>query len=253
MKLENKTAVVTGASSGMGKAIVEKFVREGASVVAVARREEKLKDLADSLSGAPGKIVLFPGDVSQKEKAEEMINQAVREFGALDILVNNAGVMDSMAGVGNLTDERFEQVMKVNVWGLLYAMRKAVNYFLDSRKTGTIINMSSLSAWHTTGGAVYSASKAAVIGLTQDTAVRYGNRGIRCNAVAPGSITTHITSSMGKPDMAGLMRIRKVLSGRPKKSGSAENAADLVLFLASEDSAAVNGAVIPLDGGWDAM
>lgn len=107
MKLEGKSVVVTGASSGMGKAIVELFVREGASVVAVARRKDRLDSLVESLKDAPGKVVAFGGDVSKKEDDEAMIDCAVKEFGKLDILVNNAGVMDDMAPIAKASDEKY--------------------------------------------------------------------------------------------------------------------------------------------------
>ena len=105
MRLENKVAVVTGASSGMGKAIAERFVKEGAKVVAVARREERLKELAEGLKDAPGEIAVFTADITSSEKNNEMIDFAVKTFGRLDILVNNAGIMDDMSPVGEMSDE----------------------------------------------------------------------------------------------------------------------------------------------------
>lgn len=108
MRLENKAIVVTGASSGMGKVIVETFVKEGASVIAVARRKERLDALAESLAGEAGKIIPYVGDISNKEVCEDMIDTCVKEFGKLDVLVNNAGVMDDMSTVANSTDEKYE-------------------------------------------------------------------------------------------------------------------------------------------------
>jgi len=108
MRLENKAIVVTGASSGKGKVIVETFVKEGASVIAVARRKERLDALAESLAGEAGKIIPYVGDISNKEVCEDMIDTCVKEFGKLDVLVNNAGVMDDMSTVANSTDEKYE-------------------------------------------------------------------------------------------------------------------------------------------------
>ena len=113
MKLKDKSIVVTGASSGMGKAIVELFAQEGGNVVAVARRKERLDALAEELKDAPGKVVPFPADVTLKENNEAMIDKAVEEFGKLDVLINNAGVMDDMSPMGEVTDEKYENVMKV--------------------------------------------------------------------------------------------------------------------------------------------
>ena len=114
MKLQGKSVVVTGASSGMGLAIVQRFVKEGASVVAVARRRERLEELAASLAGLPGKVLPFPGDVSRQEDIEAAIDAAVKEFGGLDILVNNAGIMDDMGPIGDFSNEKLEQVAKTN-------------------------------------------------------------------------------------------------------------------------------------------
>ena len=131
MRLKEKSIVVTGASSGMGKAIVERFVKEGALVVAVARRKERLDALKESLAQEKGQVLVFQGDVSKKEDNEKMIELAVQHFGKLDVLVNNAGIMDDMSGIGDATDEKYEQVMKVNVYGPMCAMRKAVSVFKE--------------------------------------------------------------------------------------------------------------------------
>ena len=141
MRLTNKSVVITGASSGVGKGMVELFVQEGANVVAVARREERLNALVEELKDAPGKIEIFVGDVSQKKVNEQMIDFAIEKFGKLDVLVNNAGIMDNMAAVGDALDEKFDQLMAVNVYGPMCAMRKAVNVFLSQGNGGCIINM----------------------------------------------------------------------------------------------------------------
>ena len=135
MKLSGKSVVVTGASSGMGKAIVELFVKEGANVVAVARRAERLSALVDSLKDEAGKVVAFAGDVSKKEDNEAMIDLAVKEFGKLDVLVNNAGVMDDMATMANASDEKYDYVFSINVYGPMCAMRKACQVFLANNIT----------------------------------------------------------------------------------------------------------------------
>lgn len=251
MKLKDKSVVVTGASSGMGKAIVELFVKEGANVIAVARRKERLEALAESLKGEPGKVIAMQGDVSSQVVNEEMIDLAVKEFGRLDILVNNAGVMDDMSPIGDVTNEMLEKVMKINMFGPLYAMRKAVNLFKEQGGGGNIINVASLGAMRTCAGAAYSASKAAVISMTRNTAFMYLPDGIRCNAIAPGGIASEIATSMGMPNMAGYGRVGKVLSSAPAP-GEVEHIAKAALFLASEDSAYVNGEVLVVDGGWNA-
>ena len=251
MKLEGKSVVVTGASSGMGKSIVELFVNEGANVVAVARRRERLEELAASLAGAPGKVVVLAGDVSLQETNERMIELAVESFGRLDILVNNAGVMDDMGPIGDVNNERMEQVLKINLYGPMYAMRKAVNGFKAQGGGGNIVNIASLGGMRTAAGAVYCASKAALLSLTRNTAFMYLPDGIRCNAIAPGGIASEIASSMGMPNMAGYTRVQKVLAAAPAP-GSTEDIAKAALFLACGDSSYVNGVALIVDGGWNA-
>ena len=249
MKLENKVVVVTGASSGMGKAIVELFVKEGAQVVAVARRTERLEALAESLKDAPGKMLPFTGDVSRREDCEGMIDAAVNTFGHLDCLINNAGVMDDMAPIAEASDAKYEQVFSINVYGPLAAMRKACQVFLAQGKGGNIINVSSVGSMHQAAGPVYCASKAALNALSTNTAYMYKKEGIRCNVIAPGGIATEISSAMGMPNMDGYARLQGVLGLAPEM-GQSMDIANAALFLASDDSAYISGAILPVDGGW---
>lgn len=249
MRLEGKSIVVTGASAGMGKAIVETFVKQGANVVAVARRKERLEALVESLKDAPGKVVAFAGDISKREDNEAMIDLAVKEFGKLDVLVNNAGVMDSMEPMGHVTDEKYEWVMNVNVYGPMCAMRKAVNVFLEQGNGGNIINVASVGAQRSCAGAVYCASKAALVAMSKNTSFMYNPQKIRVNVIAPGGIATEIASSMGMPDMDGYGRTKLVMATAPEM-GQAQDIADAALFLASDESKYVNGDVLVVDGGW---
>ena len=251
MKLKNKSVVVTGASSGMGKAIVERFAKEGAHIIAVARRRERLEELAEALKDSGGRVIPFAGDVSEERTMEEAIELAVKEFGRLDILVNNAGIMDDMSPIGDVKNEKMEQIFAVNVYGPMYSMRKAVQVFLEQGGGGNIINVASLGAFRTAAGAVYCASKAALVALTKNTAYMYLPQGIRCNAIAPGGIQTEIAASMGMPNMNGYSRVQNVLATAPAP-GSAEQIASAALFLAGEDSSYVNGDVLLVDGGWAA-
>ena len=252
MKLKDKCVVVTGASSGMGRAIVERFVREGACVVAVARRKERLEELAQSLADAPGKVLAVPGDVSKRADNEAMIDACVREFGRLDVLVNNAGVMDDMAAMADVTDEKYDYVMGINVYGPLCSMRKACQVFLAQGNGGNIITVSSVGSMHQAAGAVYCTSKAAVNAYSRHIAFTYMKEGIRSNIIAPGGITTEIASAMGMPNMDGFARVRPVQALAPAP-GETADIANTALFLASDDSKYVNGVVLPVDGGWTAF
>lgn len=249
MKLKGKSIVVTGASSGMGRVIVEEYVKEGANVIAVARRLEKLEELAGSLKDAEGTIIPFQGDVSNKQDCEAMIDKAVEKFGRLDVLVNNAGVMDNMAAVANFSDEKLDQLININVAGPLYAMRKAVQVFLAQGDGGNIITTSSVGSKHQVSGVIYGASKAAINSIVRHTAFVYRNEKIRCNAIAPGGINTDISASMGQVDMDGTGRIQQVhqmMTGM----GEGIDIANLAVFLASDESAFISGQIIAVDGGW---
>lgn len=249
MKLKNKSVVVTGASSGMGKAIVELFAGEGANVVAVARRKERLEALVEQLKDVPGNVVLFVGDVSKREDCEGMIDLAVREFGGLDVLVNNAGIMDDMAPMAQVCDEKYDQVMSINVYGPMAAMRKACQVFLRQGRGGNIINVSSVGSMHQAAGPVYGASKAALNAMSRNTAFMYKSEGIRCNVIAPGGINTEIGSAMGQPNMDGSQRISGILGLSPAP-GEAMDIANAALFLASDASAYISGVILEVDGGW---
>lgn len=251
MKMQGKSVVVTGASSGMGDAIVRLFAAEGAQIVAVARRKERLEALKESLADAPGTVEIYPGDVSDQALCEGMIDFAVEKFGKLDVLINNAGVMDDMSPIGDATNEKYEQVMAVNIFGPFCAMRKAVNVFLSQGNGGTIVNVASLGGMRTCAGAIYCASKAAVISMTKNTAYMYMKDGIRANAIAPGGIASEIATSMGQPNPNGYGRIQPVLACGPEP-GSTEEIAKAALFLASDDSAYISGDVLVVDGGWNA-
>ncbi len=251
MRLSGKTAVVTGASAGMGNAIVRRFVREGANVVAVARRKERLEALAQELADAPGKISIFVGDMRRQEDNEAMIDFAVQTYGKLDILVNNAGIVDNMSPIRDVTNEQLDAVFSLNILGPIYAMRKAVNVFLAQNSGGSIVNVASLGCKKPVAGPAYCASKAALVSLTQNTAYMYMPQHIRCNAIAPGGIATEISASMGMPNMAGYARVKNVLATSPE-IGQPEDIANAALFYASDESSYVSGDVMFVDGGWNA-
>ena len=248
-RLSGKAAVVTGASSGMGKEIVTLFAKEGANVIAVARRKERLEELAASLAGEEGKVVPYPGDISSKEINEGMIDFAVEQFGKLDILVNNAGIMDDMAGVGEFSDEKLAAVFAVNVNGPFYATRKAVNTFKAQQSGGAIVSIASEGAYRTCSGAVYAASKAAVVALSRNTAYMYKDEGIRSNCIIAGGFATEIANSMGMPNMDAYQKLQKVIAVGPAP-GQPIEIARAVLYLASDEAGFVNGAELAVDGGW---
>jgi NAD(P)-dependent dehydrogenase (short-subunit alcohol dehydrogenase family) len=249
MRLEGKTAVVTGASAGMGQAIASLFVQEGANVVAVARRQERLEELAESLAGAAGRIVIFSGDIGVEATSTQMIDLAVKEFGKLDILVNDAGIMDDMSPVAEVSNEMLDDLLRVNTLGPIYAMRKAVQVFLGQGEGGNIINIASVGAEHNTAGVAYAASKAAIVAATKNTAFMYLDDEIRCNAISPGGVMTEIALVMPPSKESGMERVGTLLALSPEM-GMPEDIAAVALFLASDESHFVNGTVVTADGGW---
>lgn len=254
MRFEGKSVVVTGASSGMGRQIAYDFAKEGATVVAVARRQERLAELATQVEadGLPGKILPFVGDVSSRETNDAMIDFAVEQTGKLDVLVNNAGIMDGFEPIGDVSDERWEKVFAVNVNGPMYAMRKAVQVMLGQESRGNIVNVASIGGTNgARAGAAYTASKHALVGMTENTGYMYAHEGIRCNAICPGGVKTEIAGSMMADagiNQFGMGRSMAGLDGEIRQAEPEELAA-AVLFAASDEASFMTGACVKVDGG----
>lgn len=251
MRLEGKVAVVTGAASGMGKAIAELYAKEGASVVVSDLNIEGAEVVASGIKVNGGKAIAVKTNVADQNDINEMIDTAVHEFGTLDILVNNAGIMDNMGPVGDVNDESWDLIFDVNTKSVMRAIRKALPIFLDKGK-GIIINTASTGGFSGAhAGVAYTASKHAVIGITKNTGFMYAQKGIRCNAIAPGATMTNISSTIKNVNEFGASRT-KVTQGAIPRIGQAEEIAGVALFLATDESSFVNGAVIAADGGWTA-
>jgi len=251
MKLENKVALVTGASSGMGKAISLLFVKKGATVIAVARRLERLLELEATTVELPGKLVPRQGDVSDEAAMNALVDDVVAEFGSLDILINNAGIMDEMMPAAEVTDELWDAVMSVNLKAPFNLIRKSLPIMIE-QGAGVIINTASVGGLHgSRAGAAYTASKFGIVGLTKNIGYMYAPKGIRCNAICPGAVETEIAVGIKNPSQFGISRAMAGMGTNPR-NGSAEEIAKVALFLASDDSSFVNGATITVDGGWSA-
>lgn len=252
-KLEQKISVITGAGSGMGKAIAQLFAAEGSKVVATDINGERLESLEKEIRMAGGEITTLVANMANEADIEKMIQLAVTTYGTLDILVNNAGIMDHMQPVAEVENDTWEKVMKVNLDGPFKAMRSAVKIFL-AKKSGVILNICSVGGLKGgVAGAAYTASKHALIGLTKNTGYLYSKSGIRCNAIAPGAVNTNIGESMDLSKMTALTndRIMPGMALNPR-TGEPDEIAKVALFMASEDASFVNGAVWVADGGWTA-
>ncbi|WP_020006433.1 glucose 1-dehydrogenase [Salinicoccus albus] len=249
MKLDGKVAVITGAGSGMGRAIATLFAHEGANVVVSDMNLDTAEQTVKIITENDGQAISCKADITDQSDVETLIRQAVDAYGSLDILVNNAGMMDNMYSAGNISDSLWSKVMDVNVTGMMRTIRESLPIFLK-KNYGVIVNMGSSSSLNgSRAGAAYTASKHAVLGLTKNIGFQYAESGVRCNAIAPGAVDTNIGTTMSEPDEFGMSRAMSGSSNNPR-SGKPEEVAQIALFLASDDSNFVSGDIINADAGW---
>jgi NAD(P)-dependent dehydrogenase (short-subunit alcohol dehydrogenase family) len=253
MQLEGKVAVITGAASGMGLAMARLFAAEGAKLVVGDWNQERLDAAVAGIQASGGAVIGLQGNIADKEAAERLVDHAVSTYGRLDILCNNAGVMDYMQGIGELSDDIWRRVLGINLDGPMYTSRRAVPQMIK-QGSGSIINTASTAGISgAAAGAAYTASKHALVGLTRNTAWMYAKQGIRCNAICPGGTSTNIGESMApdRIDPVGMARTGAFAALIPAVLEPNDIAA-LALFLASDASRYINGAIIPADAGWKA-
>jgi len=242
-KLDGKTALVTGASQGIGEAIARRLAERGARVVLAARSEDKLKDLAAQIDAGGGCARPLALDVSQPETFAERLKQLPEDFATVDILVNNAGITaDNLLARMSLED--WERVLRTNLTGA-YALTKEVLRGMMKRRWGRIINVSSVvGLMGNAGQANYAAAKAGLIGLTKSLARELGSRSITVNAVAPGYVETAMTANLpeaSRQDLTGAIALKRL--------GTVDDVAWAVLYLASEEAGYVTGHVLNVSGG----
>ncbi|RRJ65843.1 SDR family oxidoreductase [Paenibacillus oralis] len=251
MKLENKAAIVTGAASGMGREIALLFAREGAKVMVSDLNLEGANATVERIIAAGGTAEAVKTNVAVEEDIQQLVDATAGAFGTVDILVNNAGIMDNFEPAGDITDEQWERVFAVNTTSVMRSTRKVLPIFLE-QESGVIVNVASAGGLYgARAGTAYTASKHAVIGFTKNTGFMYAQKGIRCNAIAPGGVETNIGASMTNINPFGASRQQLGMAINPR-IGSADEIAKVALFLASDDSSFVNGTVITADAGWTA-
>ncbi|WP_187274025.1 SDR family oxidoreductase [Paenibacillus sp. N3.4] len=251
MKLSGKVAIVTGAASGMGKAIAELYAAEGAKVIVSDIDLDTAQIVVAGIESQGGTALAVAANVMKEEDVQHLIDTAVNTYGTLDILVNNAGIMDNFVPAGELTDALWERVFAINTTGPMRTTRKALPIFIE-KKSGVIVNIASAGGLYgSRAGAAYTASKHAVVGFTKNVGFQYANLGIRCNAIAPGGVATNIGATMTEPNGFGMERAMAGMNLNPR-TGDALDIAKVALFLASDDSGFVNGTVITADAGWTA-
>jgi NAD(P)-dependent dehydrogenase (short-subunit alcohol dehydrogenase family) len=248
MRLDNKTAIVTGARRGIGRAIALGLAREGANVVVSDVSREDCQKVVDEIKRMGRKGLALKCDVSSSEDVEDMVKRTVAEFGRVDILVNNAGIIAYRPFL-ELTDEDWDKTLGINLKGQFLCARAAARDMVKN-KGGRIINIASISS----GGcgiafpliAHYTASKGGVVALTEALALELTPQGINVNAICPGAIDTDMAKGAKESG-----QLERVLARIPKgRLGQPEEIANLAVFLASEESDYISGAAIVIDGGW---
>ncbi len=242
--LEGKTAIITGASRGIGKGIAEVFTQHGANVAFTYSSSAAAADeLEKELSSAGVKVKGYKSNAADFEQAQELIKNVLEDFGAIDILINNAGITKDNL-LMRMSEEDFDQVIEVNLKSI-FNMTKAVQRTMLKQRKGSIINMSSVvGVKGNAGQANYAASKAGMIGFSKSMALELGSRNIRTNVIAPGFIETEMTAKLDEATVAGWRESIPL-----KRGGSPEDIANACVFLASDLSAYITGQVINVDGG----
>jgi 3-oxoacyl-[acyl-carrier protein] reductase len=248
-RLAGRVAIVTGAGSGIGRAIAERYAAEGCSVVANDYDEGSTRETVKRIEAAGGTATAAAGDVSKLADVERIIETARTRYGSVDILVNNAGVFDDSAAVADTSDDLWSRVLAVNVTGPFMLMRAAIPHMVEGGG-GVIINVSSIAGLiGGAGGAAYTTSKHALVGLTRQASVSYAQHGVRINAICPGAIRTGMLSDEMLEDKDNPL-IQKLMSVPLRRVAEPGEIAGVALFLASDDASFMHGETLTADGGW---
>ena len=242
--LKGKTAVVTGASRGIGRAIAIKLAKLGANIVVNYRNSvEAVQEVVKEIEALGVKALAVQCDISNFSDVESMMKQSMAEFGSIDILVNNAGITKDGL-LMRMKEEEFDSVIDINLKGAFNCTRH-VSAIMLKQRSGRIINISSVSGLTGNAGQVnYSSAKAGIVGMTKAVAKELASRGVTCNAVAPGYIQTDMTEGLSDKVKETIMNNIPL-----KRLGNAEDVANTVAFLASEEASYITGQVISVDGG----
>ena len=243
-RLASKSAVITGAASGIGRATAERFAAEGALLLLNDVEPVGLAAVVDLLKSRGARVHGVPGDVSQEAAVRQIIDSAVQLYGGLDILVANAGVIPE-ADLASATTEVWDRTMAVNGRGMFLCCKYAAAAMV-ARGGGAIVCLSSISAFAgQPGQAIYGPAKFVASGLTKHLAIDLAGKGVRVNAVAPGTIDTPAVKKMSPEGIEKVVRLHPLgRMGRPEEVASA------ILFLASDEASFITGAVLPVDGGY---
>lgn len=241
-RFSGKTVLITGAASGIGRASAQGFAAEGASLYLCDINGEGLQGVADAL---PGQVKTRVLDVTSSADCRAAVEEAATEFGQLDVLCNIAGIAKTHH-FHDTTDEQWDQILAVNLSSVMYLSRAAIPHLLKQK--GNIVNMASIAGLmgqaYTSG---YCASKAAVVMLSKSIALEYAKQGLRCNAICPGGVQTELVQKFSAPEDVNFELMARYMP--LTEMAEAEDVANAVLFLASQDARHINGVALPLDSG----
>lgn len=242
MRLDNKTAIITGGASGMGRAEAEAFAKEGANVVIADLNQEAAEEAAEAIRSAGGKALAVKTDVTNEQDLRNLVETTIAEHGQIDVLVNNAGIFDKYATSLETTENQWDFIFNINVKSV-FNLTNLVLPGMIERGNGAIVNIASVAGLVAgKGGAAYTSSKHAIIGYTKHLAASYGKDGIKINAICPGTISTPLIADSLKDIPADAIPV--------KRFGEADEVAELAIFLASDEAKFMQGAAVPIDGGF---
>ncbi len=246
--MKDKVGLVTGASSGIGRAAAIRFGAAGMRVALVARRADRLAEVASQVAARGGRSTIIVGDMTKEEDIERAVGETAKTFGGIDVLVNAAGVIAN-GTVENTALPAWDDMFAVNVRGPFYLMQRALPYLVERR--GNIVNVSSVTGIRAFPGVLaYAVSKAALDQLTHCAALELASKGVRVNAVNPGVVVTGLHRTGGMEEAAYASFLERSKTTHPLgRVGSAEEVAELIFFLASPQAGWITGASYPIDGG----
>ncbi|MFD5482462.1 SDR family NAD(P)-dependent oxidoreductase [Streptomyces hawaiiensis] len=251
--LSDKSVIVTGAASGIGRATALRFAAEGARVVVADLNAVGADGVVEAIEAAGGRAVAVPGDLSDGAVVEAVVSTAVGTFGGIDVLVNNAGVMDTMSAAADVTDAEWERVLRVNLTAPFLLTRAALPHMIAAGGGAIVNTASEASLRGSAAGTAYTVSKHGVLGLTRSLAVMYRDQGIRANAIAPGGTATGITADLRiDPQAHGPAVVGRHFVNMGRICEPEEQAAAIV-YLASDAASGINGVVLPVDDAWAAV